>query len=155
MIRGLILRALVRAVDSAPLRQLLSLVIHADEDEPGSVDHWEPYGLTARPHAGAEALTLAVGGAADGIAVICVGDRRYRIRGLATGEVALYDDLGQSVILTRTGIDVRSPRVRMGSDPAALVLPFDGLVHGRGIDPFTGASYAAIGNASARVLGER
>lgn len=33
-----------------------------------------------------------------------VADRRYRLQGLAAGEVALYDDLGQKVHLTRGGI---------------------------------------------------
>ena len=37
---------------------------------------------------------------------VTVSDRRYRIRSLKQGEVAIYDDLGQSVTLTRTGIVV-------------------------------------------------
>ena len=39
----------------------------------------------------------------------CTGplsDRRYRLKGLQTGEVAVYDDQGQSVTLTREGIVV-------------------------------------------------
>ncbi|TKV19105.1 baseplate assembly protein, partial [Citrobacter sp. TBCS-14] len=35
-----------------------------------------------------------------------VSDRRYRMKGLKTGEVAIYDDQGQSVTLTRAGIVV-------------------------------------------------
>ncbi|EFB6788059.1 hypothetical protein FPG81_19955 [Escherichia coli] len=35
-----------------------------------------------------------------------VSDRRYRLKGLQTGEVAVYDDQGQSVTLTREGIVV-------------------------------------------------
>ena len=35
-----------------------------------------------------------------------VSDRRYRLKGLARGEVAVYDDQGQSVTLTRAGIVV-------------------------------------------------
>lgn len=35
---------------------------------------------------------------------IVVGDRRYRLKGLKDGEVALYDDQGQKVHLTRDGI---------------------------------------------------
>jgi len=33
-----------------------------------------------------------------------VSDRRYRLTGLAEGEVALYDDLGHKVHLAREGI---------------------------------------------------
>ncbi len=35
-----------------------------------------------------------------------MSDRRYRLKGLQTGEVAVYDDQGQSVTLTREGIVV-------------------------------------------------
>lgn len=38
--------------------------------------------------------------------VVTVSDRRYRLKGLQTGEVAVYDDQGQSVTLTREGIVV-------------------------------------------------
>ncbi len=37
---------------------------------------------------------------------VVVADRRFRLKGLARGEVALYDDQGQSVTLTRAGIVV-------------------------------------------------
>lgn len=45
------------------------------------------------------------GDRSHGMAVI-VADRRYRLKGLARGEVAIYDDQGQSVTLTRGGIVV-------------------------------------------------
>jgi phage gp45-like len=38
--------------------------------------------------------------------VLVVGDRRYRLKNLQDGEVAIYDDLGQKVHLTRDGIRV-------------------------------------------------
>ena len=46
------------------------------------------------PHAGAECVTLSVGGNTDHPVVINVDDRRYRMRGLKTGEMAIYDDQG-------------------------------------------------------------
>lgn len=50
--------------------------------------------MTSVPHAGAECVTLSVGGNTDHPVVINVDDRRYRMRGLKTGEMAIYDDQG-------------------------------------------------------------
>jgi phage baseplate assembly protein V len=68
------------------------------------VEHIEPYGFTAHPHAGAEHVTLFFGGNRSHGVTIMVADRRYRLQGLAEGEVALSDDLGQKIHLTRNGI---------------------------------------------------
>lgn len=41
--------------------------------------------------------------------MICVADRQFRLKNIAPGEVALYDDLDQKVHLTREGIIVFTP----------------------------------------------
>jgi phage gp45-like len=66
---------------------------------------FEHYGFTSRPWAGAEGIVLTNGTA---IVLIASDDRRYRLA-VEEGEVALYDDLGQKVYLTRTGVVVSSP----------------------------------------------
>ena len=71
------------------------------------VERFQQYGVTSVPHAGAECVTLSVGGNTDHPVVINVDDRRYRMRGLKTGEMAIYDDQGMSVHLTRGGIVIR------------------------------------------------
>jgi hypothetical protein len=53
------------------------------------------------PPPGAEAIVLAPGGARDGAFVIACGDRRYRLQGLAEGEVALFSDEGDALIFRR------------------------------------------------------
>ena len=93
-------RAVVRLVYDDPKMQELQLAIFSGEVR-DRVEHWQPYGLAYHPHPGAEALVLALGGNTDHGAVVCVGDRRYRITGLAQGEVALYDDQGQVIHLKR------------------------------------------------------
>ena len=76
----------------------------------GRVEKLEQYGFTSAALAGAEAFATAVGGSADHCLVLCVADRRYRLRGLQDGEVAIYDDLGKAVILKRDGtIEIRAP----------------------------------------------
>lgn len=76
-------------------------------EEPADAERFQTYGLTSVPHSGAEAVVAAVGGARAHLVALVVDDRRYRLAGLKTGEVALYDDLGQSVHLTREGIVIK------------------------------------------------
>ncbi len=71
------------------------------------VHHAQPYGLSARPLTGAEAVTLNIGGDAAQSICILIADRRY-VMDLAEGEVALHDDQGQYVSLTRDGIIIKS-----------------------------------------------
>ncbi|MBX9635641.1 MAG: phage baseplate assembly protein [Magnetospirillum sp.] len=66
------------------------------------------YGISSRAHPGAEALMLFLAGLRSNGVVVRLFDRRYSIT-LEYGEVAIHDDLGQMVHLTRTGIVVNSP----------------------------------------------
>lgn len=96
-------RAILAAVsDAGPIQtaqaQLLDDEVHDD------IERIQQYGFTSVPQAGAEAVIAFVGGNRDHGLIIAVDDRRYRLVGLAAGEVALYDDQGQKVHLTRAGI---------------------------------------------------
>ena len=103
----MILRGIVKLVDASKLMQ--SLQVESLKDWPDDdTEHFEPYGFTAHPFEGAEGLMLEIGGDPDHQVVICVADRQYRLTGLAEGEVALYDDQGQKVHITRTGIVVET-----------------------------------------------
>ena len=101
----LVARAVVTLVNDATRMQALQLGILADEPL-DNVEHWQPYGYTYKPHAGAEALVVAVGGHRAHSVVIACADRRYRLAGLEDGEVALYDDLGNTVQLLRDKVQV-------------------------------------------------
>lgn len=74
---------------------------------PGEVmepEHMQPGGLTHVPLPGSEGVYLTVGGVRDDGVLICVSDRRYRPKGLAAGETALYNDapaITQSKILLK------------------------------------------------------
>lgn len=63
----------------------------------------EPYGLSYRPKPGCQPYMLfPAGDRSYGVAIV-IGDKRYQVD-LTGGEVALHDDQGQKVHLTRTGI---------------------------------------------------
>jgi phage gp45-like len=52
---------------------------------------------------GAEAVVLFVGGRREHGLVVAVDDRRYRLKGLEKGEVALYNKAGGKVVLKADG----------------------------------------------------
>ncbi|RJG06243.1 phage baseplate assembly protein V [Noviherbaspirillum cavernae] len=75
-----------------------------DGETADDLEHFEPYGYTSRPKQGAEVLAMFFDGDRSHGVVIVAADRRYRLKGLKDGEVAMYDDLGQKIHLTRNGI---------------------------------------------------
>jgi phage gp45-like len=80
-------------------------------------EYLQHYGYTSRPLAGAEIIIIREG---NHYLAIASDDRRYRIS-LKEGEVALYDDLGQKVHLTRDGIVVESPKRIYATAPEVTV----------------------------------
>lgn len=102
-VRGMISRAVVGPVNDTPKLQELQITIMAGQT-PDGVERFQNYGITSVPHPGAESIPLAIGGSTGHTVVIAVDDRRFRLTGLRGGEVALYDDLGHKVHLTRDGI---------------------------------------------------
>lgn len=104
-VQNIVARAVVTALNSAKKCQALGLSLIAGEQKE-DVEHLEPYGFTSAAQDGAEAVALFPSGDRSHGLVLVVADRRYRLKGLARGEVAVYDDQGQSVTLTRTGIVV-------------------------------------------------
>lgn len=102
-------RAVVSGIDDDGGRQLVQVTGYADEVLDG-IERFQPYGLSGVAPVGAEAVLLSLGGSRAHSIAVAVEDRRYRLRALAGGEVALYDDQGQTVHLTRDGIVVTSTR---------------------------------------------
>ncbi len=62
------------------------------------------YGYSSNPPDGADAVAVFLGGDRTNGVVIACGHQAYRMRGLASGEVAISDDKGQSVYLSAAGI---------------------------------------------------
>jgi phage baseplate assembly protein V len=96
-------RAMLGLVNDAAKLQAVQVTLRADEVR-ANAEHFQHYGFTSVPLPGAEGIGLAVGGSTDHMVVINIDDRRYRLKALAEGEVALYDDQGQKIHFTRDGI---------------------------------------------------
>lgn len=107
-LRLLVARGVLHRVDDDAQVQAVQVGLLPDEVRDG-VERVQDYGFTSVPLAGMEPLAVFVGGDRSNGVVIAVADRQYRLKGLRGGEVALYDDRGQVVHLTREGIRVESP----------------------------------------------
>ncbi len=94
-------RGVVKLVDPARLLQELQ-VAAVGEELLDAIEHWEPYGYTSNPQPGAEALLLSLGGDRDHAVAVSVADRRFRLKGLQSGEVALYTDEGDVIHFKRS-----------------------------------------------------
>lgn len=121
-VRLMVSRCVLSALSDANGIQGSKVKLLSDEVRDG-VERMQNYGYTSVPLPGAEGVMVCVSGNRDHGIVIVMDDRRYRLKGLQAGEVALYDDLQQKIHLTRNGILIKgaglpvtitdTPKVRM------------------------------------------
>jgi phage baseplate assembly protein V len=102
-VRLMVARAVLLIVNDGLGLQGLQISLLADETR-DDVERFQDYGFTSHPLPGAEAVAVGVGGSRDHLVVIKVDDRRYRLKGLQAGEVAIYTDEGDKIVLKRGGI---------------------------------------------------
>ncbi|WP_334470332.1 phage baseplate assembly protein V [Arsenophonus sp. PmNCSU2021_1] len=93
-------RAVIQRLNNTTACQQVDISMMAGETKTG-MEYLEPYGFTSTAHAGAEGVALFLAGDRSHGIVISVADRRYRIKGLKSGEVAIYTDEGDSIMLKR------------------------------------------------------
>ncbi|EGH25839.1 Phage baseplate assembly protein V, partial [Pseudomonas amygdali pv. mori str. 301020] len=87
------------------------------------MEHFEPYGFTSNPLAGAEGIAAFIGGDRSHGLLLVVADRRYRLKGLESGEVAIYTDEGDKIHLKRGKvIDIETDTLNI---KAAVAVNFD------------------------------
>ena len=96
-------RAIVTAINDAGKVQSAQVKL-LDGEVRNGVEILHQYGFNSNSPGHPEGLYFSVGADRDHGVMVCVASRQYRIRSLASGEVAIGDDLGQKVHLTRDGI---------------------------------------------------
>jgi phage baseplate assembly protein V len=99
----LIGRGKVITGDDAGATQLLQVKFSSIEVR-DNTPRLAEYGLVSMPPGDSDALVVFVGGDRSAGVVVATGNQSARMRNLAVGEVAIHDDQGQSVYITRTGI---------------------------------------------------
>jgi phage baseplate assembly protein V len=139
-LRGMVARGIVRMVDDARLAQEVQLDLLAGETMSGA-EHFQHYGFSSVPHGGAEAVVVFVGGTRSHGVVVATADRRFRIKNMQGGEVALHDDLGNVVKLGRDALTISAVSKVSVSAPIAEIISDDLRLGGSG-----GARVARVGD---------
>jgi phage baseplate assembly protein V len=120
-IANMVARAVVKRADDSESAQTLQ-VAALDGETLDDLEHTQPYGFTSVPKDGAQAVLLFVCGKHDHGLVLVVGDRRYRLKSLESGEVAVYDSNGSTVVLKKNGdiqLNPQSGTVKVTGDLVA------------------------------------
>ncbi len=114
-------RGVVRAIDDANGLQRMQIECLRGELL-DSVERFQDYGFTSVPLEGAEMLAGFLNGNRDHGIIVRVDDRRYRLNGLAGGEVAIYTDEGDKVHFKRGRIiDVSTDTLNISADTAVNI----------------------------------
>lgn len=149
LVANLVSRAVVSRVDDDTKLQTLQVKAGEDEVRDG-LERFQQYGLTSVPEPDAEAVVLFVGGRRDVGYVLAVEDRRYRLKGLQQGEVALYSKTGASVVLKADG------SVEVNPAPGQVVKlagEMDAVAKGAALNSAIATLATSIGTAVAAIPG--
>jgi len=112
-IRMMVSRSVVSLIDDSTAMQILQLRLMKDETKDG-VERVQNYGFTSHPLKDSEAVVVFVNGNRDHGLVVAVDDTRYRLKGLPEGGVAMYDNDGNYVKLTKNdGIAIEAPNQKV------------------------------------------
>ncbi|OCG24721.1 hypothetical protein A9G11_03445 [Gilliamella sp. wkB108] len=115
-IMNIVSRGYITFSDSASKCQTLQIKMSGGELK-SDVEHIEQYGFTSRPLDGAEAVALFLDGDKSHGVILTAGDRRYRIKSLKHGEVAIYTDEGDYITFNRNNeINVKTKKFIINAD---------------------------------------
>lgn len=131
-VRLMVGRAILAVISDGGPIQTAQAKLLADEAH-DDMERIQEYGFTSVPLPGAEGVVVFVGGNRDHGLIIATDDRRYRIKGLQGGEVAIYTDEDKaaadhriifkrgkeihlvagasSIVMTPTGITITTPNL--------------------------------------------
>jgi phage baseplate assembly protein V len=91
---------LTAAADDSEGIQKLQVSILSGETLDG-IQRMQEYGFTSVPNVGAEGIVLSLSGNRDHSVCVATEDRRFRIKNLEEGEVAIYTDEGDVIEFKR------------------------------------------------------
>ena len=113
-------RGVVQVVKDDLSLQELQISLLAGEVIDG-VERFQNYGFTSHPLPGAEAAAIFIGGSRDHGLVIAVDDRRFRLKELAEGEVAIYTDEEDKIHFKRGNkIEIKTGTIEFNTEKTDL-----------------------------------
>lgn len=98
-------RGRITFIDDAHQVQRAQVKLSGDEVK-DDTPRLSEYGFQSNPPAGSDCIVLFLAGERTNGVVVATGSQQYRMRNLATGEVAISDNKGQHVYLSAAGIRV-------------------------------------------------
>jgi phage baseplate assembly protein V len=99
-IRSIVARGVIKDIDDDGATQKIGSSFLKGEYI-GRMEHPQTYGFTANPHIGMETIAVFADGDRSRGIIIAVGDRKFRVRGMQSGEVAMYTDEGDTILMGR------------------------------------------------------
>ncbi|KOP55996.1 Phage baseplate assembly protein V [Pseudomonas tremae] len=121
LLNRMLVRGTVVLARASSKMQALQMRLTAGEVK-DDMEHFEPYGFTSHPLAGAEGIAAFIGGDRSHGLLLVVADRRYRLKGLESGEVAIYTDEGDKIHLKRGKvIDIETGTLNIKASKAVNV----------------------------------
>lgn len=99
-IRNVASRGVIKSVSDTNKIQQIQASLLAGELKNG-LEHYQGYGFTSVPLNGMETLVVFCGGDRSNGVVVAVGDRKFRLKEMKQGEVAIYTDEGDYIKLAR------------------------------------------------------
>jgi hypothetical protein len=151
VIRGMV-RRMRLAASSAVRWTVEGFVDHDGKVESDEAEVFPGVGVFARPLASdtTEVILLKVGGASGHAVIVATRnqDGIKRIGALAPDETIIFNST-IAVKLTADGA------IQIGSVGGPYTPLVNGVVLASGVDPFTGATYGALANASTKVMAEK
>jgi len=99
-------RGRIALVDDSLPAQTVQVRLGKDEVKDG-IPRAGEYGFVSHPPSGTDAIVIFVAGERTNGVVIATNNQTFRLRNLATGEVAIHDDKGRFVLLGAAGIHVQ------------------------------------------------
>lgn len=114
-------RAVVETIKDDEGIQKMQASLLADEVQ-DDMERFQNYGFTSHPPKDSEGIAVFPGGDRSHGILIAVDNRTYRLKGLKGGEVALYTDEGDSIILKRNhNIEVNTQNLTINAANAVQV----------------------------------
>ena len=102
-VMNMICRGVLATTDDENGMQLQQVSLLRDEAKT-AVERFQNYGFSSNAPADSECIVVFVGGGRDHGVVVGVDDRATRFTGLAAGEVAIYTNEGDSIVLKRNNV---------------------------------------------------
>ncbi len=125
-IMGMLRFGVINSLDDTKTYQSVQVETLRDVVKDG-VPRFQNYGFSSSPQPGSDAIVVNIGGDQSGSVIIACENRKYRFKGLASGEVVLYTDEGDKIHFQRgkmidietgtltinasVGVNITSPKV--------------------------------------------